>query len=122
MGDLSKHFSRHEFGGKPVAELVSRLELLRRMVGGKPLRIISGIRTAAENQAVGGVRRSQHIARRAADIPSGYATPAQAAQAGFRGIGISQNGKWAIHVDVRTGPRAAWRYKPDGSFDPAPFP
>lgn len=43
----------------------------------------------------------------AADIPSGYATVAQAEQAGFTGIGNS--GPWATHVDVRPRP-ARWSY------------
>ena len=121
VGDLSPHFSRHEFGGEPHADLIRALELLRLGALGKPLAIVSGIRTAAQNAAVGGAPKSQHLVKRAVDIPSGYATPRQAALAGFTGIGITGDGRWAIHVDVRTGPRAAWRYV-DGGWKTARFP
>lgn len=122
MGDLSAHFDSSEFGGRPHPGLVGLLELLRRSKGGRPLRIVSGIRTPARNAAVGGARRSQHLVGRAADIPSGYCTPAEAARVGFTGIGISTDGRWAIHVDVRSTPKAAWRYLADGSTTPARFP
>lgn len=112
MGDLSKHFSRSEFACRhcgvaavdPV--LVCVLEELRRTVG-KPLRIVSGYRCPQHNRAVGGAPRSYHVLGQAADIPRGYATEAQAAAAGFLGIGLS--GPWAVHVDVRPT-RARWRY------------
>jgi len=52
--------------------------------------------------------RSQHLSALAADIPEGRATVAQAAAAGFTGIG--SKGRWVIHVDVRTGPPAHWHY------------
>jgi len=110
VGDLSPHFSRHEFGGEPHADLIRALELLRLNALGKPLVIVSGIRTTTSNAAVGGAPNSQHLLKRAADIPAGYATPRQAARAGFRGIGITGDGRWAVHVDVRRGRRAAWRY------------
>lgn len=113
MGDLSPHFSRREFDSHdgaradPHPELIDRLEQLRTIVGNKPLRIVSGYRSPAHNRAVGGAPRSQHLYNRAADIPYGYATVAQAELAGFRGIG-SKDG-WAVHVDVRAK-RARWTY------------
>lgn len=128
MGDLSEHFSRHEFAchgnGQPGhrahdvlvdLELVGRLELLRAICGGRPLRIVSGHRCHYWNRKVGGASNSQHLApvagrpgTRAADIPAGYATQAQAEQAGFKGIGTS--GRWAVHVDTRAY-KARWRYR-----------
>lgn len=120
MGDLSTHFSRAEFRchghGKRghVAhttdvdlELVGRLELLREIVGGKPLKIISGHRCRWWNRQVGGATRSQHLITRAADIPYGYATVEQAARAGFKGIG--RKGRYAVHVDTRAT-TARWVY------------
>lgn len=113
MGDLSPHFSRREFDCKdgshaaPVPELVAALERLRALVG-RPLRIVSGYRTVAYNKRVGGAPRSQHLYNRAADIPEGYATVDQAERAGFTGIG--SRGRWAVHVDVRPGRPARWRY------------
>lgn len=113
MGDLSPHFSASEFACRHCGEvfvhpvLVCCLEELRRTVG-RPLRIVSGYRCDVHNRAVGGARLSQHRLGTAADIPSGYATEAQAARAGFLGIGTS--GRWATHVDVRPH-RARWSYR-----------
>ena len=114
MGDLTPHFSRREFDSHdgahaaPAPELLAALERLRAMVG-RPLRIVSGYRSPAWNKRVGGAPRSQHLYNRAADIPPGYATVAQAAGAGFTGIGESDG--WAVHVDVRPGPPARWHYR-----------
>ncbi len=115
VGDLSAHFSRHEFmdpgqRGLPVdlTLLVMHLERLRSLCGDRPLRIVSGWRSVATNTRVGGVRASQHLYGRAADIPQGYATVRTAQNAGFTGVGES-NG-WAIHVDVRPGEPARWSY------------
>lgn len=119
MGDLSLHFSRSEFrchgygkAGHPAhvdlvdPELVRRLEVLRSTIG-RPLTIISGHRCPWENRRVGGAANSQHLYGKAADIPSGYASVATAASAGFTGIG--NRGAWAVHVDVRPSP-ARWTY------------
>jgi len=113
VGDLSAHFSRWEFDSHdgvqahPDVRLVDALERLRSICGGRPLKIVSGYRSPAQNKAVGGAPRSQHLYNRAVDIPEGYATIAQAEQAGFRGIG--SKGIWAVHVDVRSQ-RARWTY------------
>ena len=113
MGDLSAHFSRREFDCRdgqlahPDPELIGRLERLRNLCGGRPLRIVSGYRDQAYNRAVGGAPFSQHIYNRAADIPWGYAMVSEARAAGFRGIGYC--GVWAVHVDVRPGPAVTFR-------------
>jgi len=113
MGDLSPHFSRHEFDchdgsrAAPDAELVRKLELLRHLVGDKPIRIVSGYRSPAWNRHVHGAPRSQHLYNRAADLDRGVATVDQARAAGFRGIGFS--GSWAVHVDVRPGRAVVFR-------------
>lgn len=110
MGDLSAHFSRVEFDchdgqrANPDPLLIQRLEVLRRP--GEPLRIVSGYRDEAYNRSIGGAHDSQHIHNRAADIPAGYATVAQAEAAGFTGIGYCHG--WAVHVDVRPGPRVVF--------------
>lgn len=119
MGDLSAHFSRSEFRchgtgrpghpahGIPVSPtLVAHLEQLRAIVG-RPLKIVSGYRCPWWNARVGGAPQSRHLKGDAADLPSGYATVAQAAAAGFSGIG--NKGQWAVHVDTR-GYRARWTY------------
>lgn len=111
---ISEHFVEAEFRSKGdgtvrvEARLVYHLEQLRRIVGGKPLRIVSGYRDPAHNRRVGGASRSRHLFGDAADIPAGYATVEQARAAGFRGIG--RRGPWAVHVDMRPGPRAEWTY------------
>ncbi len=115
MGDLSANFSRWELADRRTGELkgdwqhlVEHLEQLRRDTGGRPLRILSGYRSPETNRRVGGAANSQHLHGRAADIPPGYATQAQAEAAGFKGIGMA--GKWAVHVDVRPGAVTLWWY------------
>ncbi len=114
VGDLSPHFSAFEFRSKPSGDsihvdhlLVDVLELIRARTG-RPLTIVSGYRSRADNARVGGARNSQHLYGRAADIPAGRCTYVQAKAAGARGIGI-KNG-WVIHVDTRIGPPAVWHY------------
>ncbi len=108
------HFTWHELGHPPAAHraaarhLAEHLERLRRIRGGRPLRLISGYRTRTHNAAIGGKPFSQHLQGAAADIPSGYATTAEAERAGF--VGIGSRGGWAVHVDVRRGPPARWAY------------
>lgn len=119
MGNLSPHFDTEEFrchgfgaSGHPrhdtevVHDLVVKLENLRRIVG-RPLKIVSGHRCEWWNRRIGGARSSRHLTGQAADIPTGYATVAQAEQAGFTGIG--RRGQYAVHVDVRPR-RARWVY------------
>lgn len=115
MGDLSPHFSKREFADKRTGEtveidpkLIVVLERIRAL-NGRPLIIVSGYRSPTTNRSVGGAKRSQHLFGRAADIPAGRATLAQAVRAGARGVGVDRNG-WAVHVDVRPGPIASWRY------------
>jgi len=108
MPQLSAHFHTREFHGPVHPELVRSLERLRTLRGDRPLKIISGYRSTEYNRQVGGAKKSQHILGRAADIPYGYATAQEATQAGFRGIGTK--GRFAIHVDVRTGGAATWAY------------
>lgn len=113
MGDLSPHFDSAEFachhcGAVKIAgDLVEHLEQLRSLVG-RPLVVVSGYRCAVHNRAVGGARKSQHLAGTAADLEFGYATVTQARVAGFVGVGMKN--RWATHVDMRAGARAGWRY------------
>jgi uncharacterized protein YcbK (DUF882 family) len=113
VGDLSLHFSRYEFDShdgalaKPDPALVIALEKLRARAGGRPLHIVSGYRSPAQNKRVRGARASQHLVNRAADIPSGYAHIEDAVAAGFTGIGWC--GEWVVHVDVRPGKRTVFK-------------
>jgi uncharacterized protein YcbK (DUF882 family) len=77
---LTHHFHLNEFqcrDGTPYpAEWINDrlrllcldLETLRTALGGKPLYISSGYRTADYNRAIGGARRSQHVEGRAVDL------------------------------------------------------
>lgn len=105
---LSKNFCVSEFackdGGKRVLfdmELVVRLQKLRDYFK-RPVLITSGYRTCSYNASVGGVKDSQHIYGRAADIKvigvESDKIAVAAVNAGFRGVGVY--GKF-VHVDVR---------------------
>lgn len=114
MGDLSEHFSVSEFIDRrtghrygPAAELVQVLERIRALRPG-PLVIVSGHRCCSSNATVGGAAQSRHVAGDAADIGPGRATPAEAFSAGA--VGVGERDGWAVHVDVRPGPRARWEY------------
>lgn len=108
------HFTWEELGAPPkhlrpnARRLAHRLEDLRARHGGRPLPVISGYRSPAHNARVGGAPHSLHLRAAAADIPYGYATVEEAIMSGFTGIG--SKGPWAVHVDVRPGPLARWRY------------
>jgi uncharacterized protein YcbK (DUF882 family) len=111
---VSAHFREEEFRSRGdgtvrvEARLVWHLEKLRTLIGGRPIRIVSGYRDPAHNRRVGGAVNSRHLHGDAADIPRGVATVEQARSAGFTGIGRS--GPWAVHVDMRPGPRGEWTY------------
>lgn len=91
MGDLSPHFSRHEFACKgcadakpcarmdvqllPARSLVRALEIVRTHYNA-PVTVNSGYRCPEYNQAVGGSSRSQHLQARAADITVAGVDPA----------------------------------------------
>ena len=60
MGDLSKNFSTHEFGGPMSATLIGVLQDVRDAYS-KPMAITSGWRTAKHNADIGGVSTSAHI-------------------------------------------------------------
>jgi len=79
MGDLTEHFSWSEFAckdGTPVPDslesnvetLAKQLEILRHLLGDRPVTIVSGYRTVAYNKKCGGAKRSQHLLAKAADI------------------------------------------------------
>ena len=75
---LTKNFTKREFksrDGYPMSddvlssikELASNLQVLRDFLG-EPIRINSAYRSPAHNKAIGGVKNSQHVLGRAADI------------------------------------------------------
>ena len=116
MGDLSPHFSRHEFacrcgcGFDDVSpELVQVLEQARTEFSA-PVVINSACRCAQHNRAVGGASASQHLLGTAADIIIKGVPPAQVADY-FEGrypdkYGIGRY-KSFTNIDVRSQ-RARW--------------
>lgn len=127
MGDLSIHFSEHEFrcqrvccGGTSVTStrLLRGLELFREMlqVPGTPevsVIINSGFRCNKHNKRVNGSENSQHTKGRAADIKKipGLTIDRMATLA--QGVGVFNQGgigkyDWGIHVDVRKTSPARW--------------
>ena len=116
-----RHFRREEFGcrckGKcggfpvePDGELVKLLDDIREELG-QPIFINSAIRCSEHNSAVGGVKNSQHLLGKAADIhapgisPETLAAMAEKYLTGRGGIGVYDT---FVHIDVR-GTKARWR-------------
>lgn len=107
MGDLSEHFSRHEFEcrcgcGKDdvFPGLIDALEKLRSIYG-KSIIVLSGVRCMEHNRRVGGKPNSAHLRGKAADIlvtnsPDRFRL-LNAAFRVFNRVGIY---KGFIHVDV----------------------
>ena len=123
---LTNHFDSKEFdckNGTPypppwikdrLQPLAEALEVVRQFLG-KPLIILSGYRTAAWNQKVGGSTGSQHLLGRAADVRCAGFTGAQFAEVFEKlikdrlipngGLGTYSN---RVHYDQRVKP-ARWR-------------
>lgn len=111
MGDLSDHFSAHEFACKDcglvkvVPELLAGLEILRQLAG-LAVVIHDGYRCPEHNRDVGGVGRSEHLLGAAADLDipplslqQMYELALKVPQ--FRNGGIGIYDSRFIHVDVR---------------------
>lgn len=123
---MTKHFSVDEFAQPArlgffhalpypkewiksrLLPLCEALEVLRHELGGRPVRVISGYRSAIYNRKVGGARFSQHVQGRAADITVDdiradivHATALKLYHEGrleIRGLGLYPA---FVHVDVR---------------------
>lgn len=87
-----------------------RMEGVRRLLGDKPISVLSGYRSPAVNKAVGGSTTSAHMTGHAVDfICPGFGTPAQVAAhlakhlTGFDQI-IEEFGQW-VHVGFGPGKR-----------------
>lgn len=113
MGDLTKNFSRQEFacrcgcGYDDISlELVEGLQQLRDLCD-RTITVTSGCRCPAHNKRVGGVKNSQHLKGKAADIvisglpPRKMAAFAEQIPAFQRGAILTYVKRGFIHVDVR---------------------
>lgn len=111
MGDLSAHFSTEEMKCRDcgrcsvTGELIAALEELRAL-GPEPIIVSDGYRCPEHNSAVGGVKCSQHMAGKAADIriqglslQQMYDRAKTVPSFLAGGIGVYDTG--FIHVDVR---------------------
>ena len=111
MGNLTEHFSAWEFKC-PCSEckkkkihidlnLIYKLEEIRTRIGGKPIKITSGVRCKAENKRSGGNSSSPHLLGKAADIQAEGASPVfvalMAETVGNVRIGLYPN---HVHIDV----------------------
>jgi len=112
---ISKNFVLSEFEchccGRVMLDsiLLKKLQELRNKINSE-IYIISGYRCEKHNASVGGVKNSQHLRGKAADIharnyPLGNLLEA-AENIGFGGIGTYLT-KGFLHLDVRKG-RARW--------------
>jgi len=120
---LSKNFRLSEFvckeGKNEVyvdMKLINKLQELRDYIN-KSIEVVSGYRSPAYNQAIGGAEDSRHMYGDAADIKVKDMKPLEvgrmAEQIGFDGIGIYDT--WT-HVDTR-GYRARWGDWATATFD-----
>ncbi len=100
------------------------LERVRACLG-FPMKILSGYRCDALNEAIGGVRNSQHVTGEACDfICPEFGTPRDVClflSQWMRVLGIDQliyEGKW-VHVSFTGMPRhMALTWKIDGGYQP----
>ena len=124
MAKLTENFSLQEFNCKDgsdipnnilpnVIELAKNLQVLRNYIN-KPITINSGYRSPRYNAKIGGVKNSQHIKGKAADIVVKGMTPKEVAliiegliengKIKQGGIGVYSN---FTHYDIR-GIKARW--------------
>lgn len=117
MGDVSVHFSRHEFACKDGCGLDTvDAETLRVLEGvrthfNQPVTITSAHRCAARNKAVGGASNSQHLRGRACDIKVAYVDPKDV----FEYLDKKYSDRYGIgsyttftHIDTRSNGPARW--------------
>ncbi len=114
MGDLSPHFSAHEFRCRDGSEhpidprLIAMLETIRAHFG-VPVTVTSGYRSPNYNRKVGGAKNSYHVRGMAADIQLLGVDPAEVrgwCDAQFPDDGVGRYATFT-HVDCR-GHRARW--------------
>ena len=124
---LSKNFNKREFNSKDgkrmpfhvlenIKILASQVQIIRDALGA-PIHINSGYRSPEHNKRIGGVKNSQHVQGKAADLASRDVTSLALYNLIFQlinegkiingGLGI-YNG--FVHYDIR-GTSARWDYR-----------
>ena len=122
--ELTKNFDTHEFESKDglstpknlmpnIQELADNLQVLRDYFG-LPISINSGYRSPSHNRSIGGVKNSQHVQGKAADITVSGKSPKEVHQAIENLIAegkMKQGGlglySTFVHYDIR-GTKARW--------------
>ena len=136
---LSKHFHLSEFTASqtaarkridntPTPAIIAQLkatarsmELVRTILGGKPILISSGYRSPALNKAVGGSRTSAHVRGDAVDfICPGFGSPlaicrALSIQPDLPYDQIIEEGTW-VHIGFAKSPRREVLTMRDGKY------
>ena len=123
---MTKNFSKEEFDCNDGSEMpinvyhnmvkvANQLQTLRDYIG-KPIQVNSAWRSEEYNASIGGVKNSQHIMGRAADIVIKGMTPIEVSKVIERlisngdmlqgGLGIYSS---FVHYDIR-GERRRWDY------------
>ena len=123
---MTKNFSKEEFDCNDGSEMpiniyhnmvkvANQLQTLRNYIG-KPIQVNSAYRSEEYNASIGGVKNSQHIMGRAADIVIKGMTPIEVSKVIEElidkgdilqgGIGIYSS---FVHYDIR-GNKARWNY------------
>ncbi len=124
---VTSHFNLEEFrcgDGTPypaawvasrLRPLCEQLELIRILCGNRSVTITSGYRTPEYNRKVGGVKNSQHIEGRAADIkiegmPARTVAQKTLEAVSAKNLGVKGIGSYAsfTHVDIRPAERLAY--------------
>jgi uncharacterized protein YcbK (DUF882 family) len=127
---LTSNFSKSEFecksGEEMPLDVLENVKLLAiqlqkiREYAGKPIRINSAYRSESHNKAIGGVKTSQHILGKAADITIDTFTPDEVVSiienmltnemlGGFYIGGLGSYNTFT-HVDIREN-KARWNFK-----------
>jgi len=127
---LTSNFSKSEFecksGEEMPLDVLENVKLLAiqlqkiREYAGKPIRINSAYRSESHNEAIGGVKTSQHILGKAADITIDTFTPDEVVSiienmltnemlGGFYIGGLGSYNTFT-HVDIREN-KARWNFK-----------
>lgn len=123
---MTKNFSEEEFDCMDgsimpinvyhnMVKVANQLQTLRNYIG-KPIRVNSAYRSEDYNKVIGGVKNSQHIMGRAADIVVKGMTPIEVSKIIEElinkgdmlqgGLGIYSS---FVHYDIR-GTKARWNY------------